>query len=247
MPEIEAGLFLAPTKLLRRHIQSHGRLLRICPEINKEKAIVLDFVGNNFRLGHCDDIRSYIPAPPKKEKEVFDEIECPICSTVFSIASGICPECGFKLELDNDGEGNAKPPKNKKEFEKLIKLKSLQEELHDVIFEFAGLPCLVKLEETGNLIGNRPERKWCYGYRDDGSPIFKTDKDYNQATNPYPLITRAKKTNCWYTFHTICTKFNPKMGALKYYGGRLRKAKKFLEQIKNPNNKAFVNLYNLMN
>lgn len=246
-PSIECVVFLNPTKILRRYIQCAGRGLRLCPEINKEKCLFLDFVGNSFRHLEVDAIRSYIPAPEKVDKEDFDEIECPICGYVFPISEHECPECGFVLDMKEDGEGGGRPPKSKKEFDRLIKLKSLQKELHDTIHEFAGLPCLVKLEETGNLIGNRPERKWCYGYRDDGSPIFKTDKDYNALENPYPVITTAKKTNCWYVFHTICTKFNPKMGALKYYGGRLRKAKKFLEQIKNPNNKAFVNLYNLMN
>lgn len=247
MPEIEAGLFLAPTKLLRRHIQSNGRLLRTCPRIGKTKALVLDFVGNNFRLGKCDDIRSYIKAPPKKDKEEeYTEIQCPICGTVFKIDEGVCPECGFVLELDEEGEGNVKKPKSKKDFEKLIKLKSVQQELHDIIFEFAGLNCLIKTEETNSVVNGRLVKKWCYGYRDDGTPIFKGDKDFSVEKYPYPLTTIAKKTNCWFVFHTICTSYNPSEGALRYYGKKLRKAKKFLEQIKNPDNRVFVNLYRLM-
>lgn len=246
-PSIECVVFLNPTKMLRRYIQCAGRGLRLCPEIGKEKCIFLDFVGNSFRHLEVDAIRSYIQAPPKKEMEDFDEIECPVCGFIFPISDKECPQCGFILDF-NEGEGcGCDRPKNKKEFEKLIKLKSVQQELHDVIYSFVDLPCLIKIEKTGNLLSNgREEKKWVYGYRDDGSPIFKSSKDYSIEKYPYPLITNAKKTNCWYVFKTICTKFNPQMGALRYYGKKLRKAKRFLEQIQNPDNKGFVNLYRLI-
>ena len=246
-PSIECVVFLNPTKMLRRYIQCAGRGLRLCPEIGKEKCIFLDFVGNSFRHLEVDAIRSYIQAPPKKEVEDFDEIECPACGFIFPISDKECPQCGFILDF-NEGDGcGCNRPKNKKEFEKLIKLKSVQQELHDVIYSFADLPCLIKIEKTGNLLSNgREEKKWVYGYRDDGSPIFKSSKDYSIEKYPYPLITNAKKTNCWYVFKTICTKFNPQMGALRYYGKKLRKAKRFLEQIQNPDNKGFVNLYKLI-
>lgn len=246
-PSIECVVFLNPTKMLRRYIQCAGRGLRLCPEIGKEKCIFLDFVGNSFRHLEVDAIRSYIPAPPKKEMEDFDEIECPVCGFIFPISGKECPQCGFILDF-NEGEGcGCDRPKNKKEFEKLIKLKSVQQELHDVVYSFADLPCLIKIEKTGNLLSNgREEKKWVYGYRDDGSPIFKSSKDYSIENYPYPLIANAKKTNCWYVFKTICTKFNPQIGALRYYGKKLRKAKRFLEQIQNPDNKGFVNLYKLI-
>lgn len=245
-PSVECVMFLNPTKILRRYIQCAGRGLRLCPEIKKTECLFLDFVGNSFRHFEVDAIQSYLPAPEKQEEECFDEMECPACGFVFKITEKECPECGFILDLAiEDGAGNAKP-KSKKEFQRLIKLKSVQRELHDVIYEFAGLPCLIKIEETGNVLNGKMERKWCYGYRDDGSPVFKSDKDYSSTLYPYPVITKAKKTNCWYVFHTICLKYNPKLGALRYYGKKLRKAKKFLEQIKDPNNKAFVNMYRLM-
>lgn len=246
-PSIECVMFLNPTKILRRYLQIAGRGLRLCPEINKKDCLFLDFVGNSFRHLEVDAIRSYVKAPPKQEQDDFDEIECPVCSTVFPISDGECPECGFKLDFDVDGEGGGRPSIPKKEFERLIKLKSVQKELHDTIYEFASLPCLIKIAETGKTINGRPERKWVWGYREDGSPVFKTDTDYTAVKYPYPQTTTAKKTNCWFVFHTICTKFDPKQGALRYYGRKLRKAKKFLEQIKDPRNKAFVNLYQLMN
>lgn len=246
-PSIECVMFLNPTKILRRYIQCAGRGLRLCPEIGKTECLFLDFVGNSFRHLEVDAIRSYIKAPEKQEDEDFDEIECPVCSTVFPIADGECPECGFKLDFEVDGEGGGRPPKAKKEFERLIKLKSVQKELHDTIYAFAGLPCLIKIEETGAKLANgKSERKWVYGYREDGSPVFKNSKDYSAVKYPYPQTTTAKKTQCWFVFHTICTKFDPKQGALRYYGRKLRKAKKFLEQIKDPNNKAFCNLYRLL-
>lgn len=246
VPSIECVMFLNPTKIKRRYIQCAGRGLRLCPEIGKTECLFLDFVGNSFRHLEVDAIQSYIPAPKKTTVEEFDEIECPACGFVFNISEKECPECGFILDFKTDEGGGGGKPKNKKDFEKLIKLKSVQSELHDIIYEFAGLPCLVKIEDTGITKNGKPIRKWCYGYRDDGSPIFKTDKDYSQLEYPYPLVTNAKKTNCWYVFHTICIKYNPSMSALRYYGKKLRKAKAFLEQIKNPNNKAFVNLYRLM-
>ncbi len=247
-PSIECVVFLNPTKILRRYIQCAGRGLRLCPEINKEKCIFLDFVGNSFRHLEVDAIRSYLPKPPKSnDNEDYDEIECPVCGFVFPITEKECPQCGFMLDFDEDLEGGGGKPKKKKDFDRLIKLKSLQKELHDTIYEFAGMPCLVKLEKTGRTLKDgSDERKWCYGYRPDGTPIFKNSTDYKQELYPYPVITYAKKTNCWYTFKTICTKFDPKMGALRYYGKKLRKAKRFLEQIKSPNNRAFVNLYKLL-
>lgn len=247
-PSIECVMFLNPTKILRRYIQCAGRGLRLCPEINKEKCLFLDFVGNSFRHLEVDAIRSYI-APPEKtiDEDEFDEIECPACGFVFPISEGECPECGFKLDFEVEGEGGGGKAKPKKEFERLIKLKSMQKELHDIIHEFAGLPCLVRIEDTGRKFDNgKPIRKWCYGIRDDGSFVFKGDPDFNDIDYPYPMIKTAKKTNCWFVFHTICTNFDPKQGALRYYGRKLRKAKKFIEQIKNPHNKAFVDLYKLM-
>ena len=244
-PSIECVMFLNPTKILRRYIQCAGRGLRLCPEIGKTKCIFLDFVGNSFRHLEVDAIRSYIN-PPEKEV-VCDEIECPVCGFVFPVSEGECPECGFKLDFDIDSEGGGRPPKPKKEFEKLIKLKSVQKELHDTIHEFVGLPCLVRIEDTGKKTEKgTPIRKWCYGVREDGSFVFKGDPDFTHEKYPYPMIRTAKKTNCWYVFHTICIKFDPKQGALRYYGRKLRKAKKFLEQIKNPNNRAFVDLYKIM-
>lgn len=246
-PSIECVILLNKTRTISKFIQSCGRGLRLCPEINKEKVIILDFCGNSFMHMPCDAIREYKFAPPKKDKEEeYTEIQCPICGTVFKIDEGVCPECGFVLELDEEGEGNVKKPKSKKDFEKLIKLKSVQQELHDIIFEFAGLNCLIKTEETNSVVNGRLVKKWCYGYRDDGTPIFKGDKDFSVEKYPYPLTTIAKKTNCWFVFHTICTSYNPSEGALRYYGKKLRKAKKFLEQIKNPDNRVFVNLYRLM-
>ena len=247
-PSIECVVFLNPTKILRRYIQCAGRGLRLCPEINKEKCIFLDFVGNSFRHLEVDAIRSYLPKPPKSnDNDDYDEIECPVCGFVFPITEKECPQCGFMLDFDEGLEGGGGKPKKKKDFDRLIKLKSLQKELHDTIYEFAGMPCLVKLEKTGKTLKDgSDERKWCYGYRSDGTPIFKNSEDYKQELYPYPVITYAKKSNCWYTFKTICTNFDPKMGALRYYGKKLRKAKRFLEQIKSPSNRAFVNLYKLL-
>lgn len=246
-PTVMCVMFLNPTKVKRKYIQCGGRGLRLCPERNKTECLILDFVGNSFRHLELDAIQSYIPAPDKSVDEEYDQLECPACGFVFDISEKECPECGFKLDFDDGEGGSQSKPKNKKEFERLIKLKSVQKELHDVIYEFAGLPCLIKIEETGKLINSRPEKKWCYGYREDGTPIFKTSKDYDPFKNPYPVITNAKKTNCWYVFHEICIKYNPKLGALRYYGKKLRKARAFLEQIKDEQNRAFVNLYKLMN
>ena len=126
-------------------------------------------------------IRSYIN-PPEKEV-VCDEIECPVCGFVFPVSEGECPECGFKLDFDIDSEGGGRPPKPKKEFEKLIKLKSVQKELHDTIHEFAGLPCLVRIEDTGRKTEKgTPIRKWCYE---------RTAHSYSKAT----LILRMKNTH----------------------------------------------------
>ena len=247
-PSIECVMFLNPTKILRRYIQCAGRGLRLCPEINKKKCLFLDFVGNSFRHLEVDAIRSYETEPKaqKTEKE-YAGLECPVCHTVFEIKEKKCPQCGFivDFELENDIGGGGST-KKKKEFEKLIKLKSLQQELKETIYQFSGRVCLIKTAETGKMINGVPEKKWVYKTRPDGSCIFKNSFDFDPAVHIHPEVTTAKPTHCWYVFHTICTKYSPKISPLRYYGQKLRKAKRFLDQINNPDNLVFVNLYKLL-
>ena len=47
-------------------------------------------------------------------------------SFVFDISEKECPECGFQLDFDDGEGGGGGKPKTKRDFEKLIKLKSVQ-------------------------------------------------------------------------------------------------------------------------
>lgn len=119
-PDIECILLARPTKILRLWLQMIGRGLRKTK--NKKECIIID-CGNTVRQhGLPEDYREYI-SKPKKENELLYK-ECPECGTIVSINASQCTYCEY---LFNESSLTSSK-KSKKELEKLIIAKSIQQE-----------------------------------------------------------------------------------------------------------------------
>ena len=99
LPVVSAAILLRPTKSLGLHLQQIGRVLRPAP--GKDKAVILDHVGNLSRHGFAEDIRDWTLEGRKKKKRKTDDEEevqsrqCPECFRCHPPAP-VCPECGFE-------------------------------------------------------------------------------------------------------------------------------------------------------
>jgi superfamily II DNA or RNA helicase len=91
----EVLIGLRPTQSLVIYLQHAGRVLRAAP--GKEKAIILDHVGNWERFGLPDDERDWsLAGKPKKDKGQSHTKRCPECLRVVSSSTRICPHCGYQ-------------------------------------------------------------------------------------------------------------------------------------------------------
>lgn len=103
LPIVTAAILLRPTMSLGLHLQQIGRVLRPAP--GKDRAIILDHVGNLARHGFAEDEREWNLAgrPRKKKRKADDEEEisvrqCPNCFCAHA-PSPRCPECGHVYEV----------------------------------------------------------------------------------------------------------------------------------------------------
>jgi superfamily II DNA or RNA helicase len=102
VPNVTAAILLRPTKSLAMHLQQIGRILRVAP--GKERAVILDHVGNCLRHGLAEEVREWsLEGRPKKAKKAGDQEtvsvrQCPQCYACHEPAP-FCPECGHKYEL----------------------------------------------------------------------------------------------------------------------------------------------------
>ena len=86
---------LRPTASLVIYLQHIGRVLRKSP--GKDKAIILDHVGNWSRFGLPDDDRVWsLEGKGKKAKEASTLKRCPDCLRPVAIATRVCPYCGYQ-------------------------------------------------------------------------------------------------------------------------------------------------------
>jgi superfamily II DNA or RNA helicase len=84
---------LRPTNSLVIFLQHIGRVLRIAP--GKEKAIILDHVGNWERFGLPDDEREWsLDGIVKRKKGELDHKRCPDCIRPVPKTTRKCPFCG---------------------------------------------------------------------------------------------------------------------------------------------------------
>jgi superfamily II DNA or RNA helicase len=111
IPVVAAAILLRPTQSLGLFIQQVGRALRPAP--GKDRAIILDHVGNCLRHGMPDDDREWsldgLP-PRERDREAVPPVsQCPQCYSVYRPAAQ-CPTCGHVVEVkarqveEQDGE-----------------------------------------------------------------------------------------------------------------------------------------------
>lgn len=95
LPAIEVCSFARPTESYGLFVQQFGRALRPLP--GKEKAIIIDHVGNIFRHGLPDAPRNWTldRAERKSGKREIAMIKaCPMCTQVYERYLKSCPWCG---------------------------------------------------------------------------------------------------------------------------------------------------------
>lgn len=121
-----------PTKIERIARQLIGRGRRIAD--GKTNNLHLDFANYVQNFGCTDDDR-YFTFKPKKENETTVK-QCPNCGSIEPIDAKECTICGFEFKLiEDDIEKGCGKPKSKKELERLIKMKSMQDEMYSKIKE----------------------------------------------------------------------------------------------------------------
>ncbi len=103
LPIVAAAILLRPTMSLGLHLQQIGRVLRPAP--GKDRAVILDHVGNLARHGFAEDERDWSleGRKRKKRKKADDEEDinvrqCPGCYCCHAPAP-TCPECGHVYEV----------------------------------------------------------------------------------------------------------------------------------------------------
>jgi len=96
LPVVATAILLRPTQSLSLHLQQIGRVLRPAP--GKERAIILDHVGNCLRHGLAEEVREWSldGAKKRKKKDASDDVtahrQCPQCFAVH-LPAPICPQC----------------------------------------------------------------------------------------------------------------------------------------------------------
>lgn len=95
IPAATCLIGLRPTASLTIYLQHCGRVLRRAP--GKDKAIILDHVGNWQRFGLPDDDREWTLEGKKKgAKEASKYKRCPECLRPVSVSAKKCQWCGYE-------------------------------------------------------------------------------------------------------------------------------------------------------
>ncbi len=98
IPVMAGSILLRRTMSLALYLQQAGRSLR--PSPGKNRAMILDHVGNYYLHGHILEKRQWSlnsqARDPRKEKPPATTT-CPICYGVWPGTPRICPACGFKF------------------------------------------------------------------------------------------------------------------------------------------------------
>jgi superfamily II DNA or RNA helicase len=101
IPLVTAAILLRPTASLGLHLQQIGRVLRPAP--GKDRAVILDHVGNCGRHGYAETEREWSLEGRAKGKRAKQESsvemrQCPSCYLCHEPAP-VCPECGHVYEI----------------------------------------------------------------------------------------------------------------------------------------------------
>jgi DNA repair protein RadD len=107
IPAIGAAILLRPTQSLGLYLQQVGRALRPCA--GKDRAIILDHVGNVLTHGLPDEVREWTLEGERKKKKGAKEQEKTIpvkqCERCYAIhePAPMCPVCGFEYVVAAKG------------------------------------------------------------------------------------------------------------------------------------------------
>lgn len=96
LPAVEVVSFARPTQSYGLYVQQFGRALRISE--GKDRALILDFVGNVVRHGLPDAQRVWCLDRSKQRNGSSDPPTvkvCPECTYVYERYLPACPDCGF--------------------------------------------------------------------------------------------------------------------------------------------------------
>jgi DNA repair protein RadD len=148
VPDVHCGIFLRPTQSLVLWIQQMGRCCRIAP--GKKEAILLDAVGNVYKLG--------VPAEPRKWELTAEVVVkkppvvgirvCPKFFAASSARASVCIECAAQFTVKSRAIAE-------KEGE-LIELTPEEIERKRVRREQGRAQTLEQLREIGRVMGRHP-------------------------------------------------------------------------------------------
>ena len=152
VPGIFGALFLRPTESYALFIQQCGRPLRLYP--GKERAIILDHVGNTARHGlPCTERTWTLEGKKRMKRKDPDDIairQCPYCGAVSPLAAMKCRSCGYeypvKARTIKEVEGELEQIRNKERYE----FKKARSTAND----------LASLIEVGRMRGMNNPRGW---------------------------------------------------------------------------------------
>ena len=127
-PDIDCLVMLRPTQSVSLYIQACGRGIRYSP--HKENCLILDFAGNEARLGCIND-----PLQPKKktgkgknEGEGTAPVKvCPKCNCYAPASAKFCPSCNYEFPTETKLTAHASldeiiKRKQKQETEKTVEI-----------------------------------------------------------------------------------------------------------------------------
>jgi len=97
VPSVGGCILLRPTQSTALHLQMIGRCLR--PSPGKDKAVVMDHVGNTLRLGHHLEERQWtLDGEQKGKREKITSVKvCPKCFAAMGAQASKCDECGHRF------------------------------------------------------------------------------------------------------------------------------------------------------
>lgn len=152
VPVCMGALLLRPTKSLNVYLQQVGRVLRRAP--GKEKAIILDHVGNYLRHGLPDTPREWSleqGAVKKKDDDgpVEQARQCPACWYIHDPAP-VCPSCGHVYKL-------VRKPPPKVKYGELERVEISREDAAELIRRARTLK---DFHRVGAKLGYKPGWAW---------------------------------------------------------------------------------------
>ena len=97
VPDVDAVIWLRPTKSGVLYVQGCGRGMRIAPDVGKVDCLWVDFSDTTERLGPVDSIKGRKKRAAQPDQEAPYAL-CPECGTHVRPANAlICPDCGAVL------------------------------------------------------------------------------------------------------------------------------------------------------